>query len=100
ILISSDGGATGSTARLELAGGVSVNNAVTFAQRNDPGGSDGIRNVSGNNTLWGPMTITTGGSAARVQSNAGLLTLAGPITTDATSARNFYLQGAGDGAVG
>ncbi len=99
ILISSDGGATGSTARLELTGGIAVNNPITFAQRNDPGGSDGIRNVSGNNAINAPVTITTGGNQARVQSDAGLITINGNITTDATSARNFYMQGAGNGAV-
>jgi fibronectin-binding autotransporter adhesin len=98
ISITSDGGATGSTARLELMGNVSVNNAITFAQRNDPGGSDGIRNVSGNNIIYGPMTITTGGNQARVRSDASLLTL-GSITTNATTARNLYLQGAGNGVV-
>ncbi|MGD0382439.1 MAG: glycosyl hydrolase [Thermoguttaceae bacterium] len=100
ILISSTGDTTGSTARLELTGGTFVPYSITFAQRNDPAGSDGIRNVSGNNTLDGPMTITTGGNQARVQSDAGQLTLNGPITTNATSARNFYLQGAGNGVVG
>ncbi|MGD0653475.1 MAG: glycosyl hydrolase [Thermoguttaceae bacterium] len=99
ILISSTGDATGSTARLELTGGTFVPYSITFAQRNDPAGSDGIRNVSGNNTLDGPMTIAAGGNQARVQSDAGQLTLNGPITTNATSARNFYLQGAGNGVV-
>src|SRR5204862_152707 len=42
---------------------------------------------------------TTGGSQARVQSDAGLLTINGNISTDATSARNLYLQGTGNGVV-
>jgi autotransporter-associated beta strand protein len=99
INIPSTGDATGSTARLELAGNLFVAHPITFAQRNDPGGSDGIRNVSGNNTLAGPMTITVGGNQARVRSDAGQLTLAGPITTNATTARNLYLQAAGNGIV-
>jgi autotransporter-associated beta strand protein len=97
--ISSDGGATGSTARLELTGGVTIPHAFTFAQRNDPAGSDGIRNVSGNNVLSGPMTIVTGGSQARIQSDAGMLTLSGGISTNATSNRSLYFQGAADGLV-
>jgi autotransporter-associated beta strand protein len=97
--IYSDGGATGSTARLELTGNIYLPQPITFAQRNDPGGSDGIRNLSGNNTLAGPMTIVVGGNQARVQSDAGQLTMSGPITTNATSARNLYLQGAGNGVV-
>jgi autotransporter-associated beta strand protein len=99
INISSTGDATGSTARIELNGNVNYPQAITFAQRSDPAGSDGIRNVSGNNTLSGPLTITLGGNQARVSSNAGLLTLAGPISTNATSSRNFYLQGTGNGVV-
>jgi autotransporter-associated beta strand protein len=97
--IPSTGDATGSTARLEVTGSISVPNPITFAQRNDPGGSDGIRNVSGNNTIGGPMTITIGGNQARVESDAGQLTLGGPITTNATTARNLYLQGAASGIV-
>jgi autotransporter-associated beta strand protein len=97
INISSTGDATGSTARLELAGNITVSPAVFLAQRNDPGGSDGIRNVGGNNTLSGPITITVGGNQARVRSDAGQLTLVGPITTNATTPRNLYLQGAGNG---
>jgi autotransporter-associated beta strand protein len=99
INISSTGDATGSTARIELNGNVNYPQAITFAQRNDPAGSDGIRNVSGNNTLSGPITIVAGGNQARVTSNAGLLTLAGRISTNATSSRNFYLQGTGNGVV-
>jgi autotransporter-associated beta strand protein len=99
INITSTGDATGSTARLELTGNNSIPNPITFAQRNDPGASDGIRNVSGINTLSGPLTITVGGNQARVRSDAGTLNLAGRITTNATSARNFYLQGAGNGVV-
>ena len=97
--ISSDGGSTGSTARFELNGNINIPHPITFAQRNDPLNSDGIRNVSGNNTLSGRMTVTVGGNQARVRSDAGLLTLAGPISTDATSPRNFYLQGNGNGVV-
>jgi autotransporter-associated beta strand protein len=99
INVSSTGDGTGSTARIELNGNVNYPQAITFAQRNDPAASDGIRNVSGNNTLSGPITIVAGGNQARVTSNGGLLTLAGPISTNTTSSRNFYLQGTGNGVV-
>ncbi len=99
LYIYSDGGATGSTGRFELTGNINIANPITYAQRTDPSGSDGIRNVSGNNTLSGPLTITVGGNQARIESDAGLLTLAGPISTNATSSRNFYLQGAGNGTI-
>ena len=99
INISSTGDSTGSTARLELNGNTNIPNPITFAQRNDPANSDGIRNVSGNNTLSGPINIVAGGNQARVRSDSGLLTLAGPVSTNTTSPRNFYLQGNGNGVV-
>jgi autotransporter-associated beta strand protein len=100
IHISSTGSTTGSTARLELSGkDITLAQPITFAQRNDPGGSDGIRNVSGSNALTGRITIAVGGNQARIQSDAGQLTLTGGITTNAASARNLYLQGAGTGLV-
>jgi autotransporter-associated beta strand protein len=93
----SDGGAVGSTARLELTDNISVSSSITFAQRSGP--SDGIRNVRGVNTLSGRITISPGGAAARIQSDSGQLTLSGGITTNAGSGRNLYLQGAGAGVV-
>lgn len=97
--IYSDGGATGSTGRLELTGSVNVTQPVTFLPRNDPGQSDGIRNVSGTNTLSGAFTIGVGGSQTRIRSDAGQITISGPVTTTATSARNLYLQGSSNGAI-
>ena len=99
IYISSVGGTMGSTATLQISGNINVATPVIFAQRNDPGGSVGIENVSGNNTLGGPMEITTGGDQARVQSDAGLLTLNGSVTTNTTTASNLYLQGSGNGNI-
>lgn len=98
ISIPSNGGAIGSTARLELAGSGSIAAAIWLAPRNDPGGSDAIRGVSGTTTITGPITITVGGNQSRIQSDAGLLTV-GSITTNASSSRNLYLQGAGNGVV-
>jgi autotransporter-associated beta strand protein len=97
--IFSTGGATGSTGRLELTGNINITQPVTFLPRNDPGQSDGIRNVSGNNTLSGGLTIGVGGNQTRIQSDAGQLTLSGAVTTTATSARNLYFQGVGNGVV-
>ena len=81
--------------RLELAGGLSLENPITFAQRNNE--TDGVVNVSGDNTLTGPVTIVTGGTSVRFRSDAGRLSLAGPISTTATSARTLWLRGAGGG---
>jgi len=83
--------------RLELTGGLSLSNPITFSQRSNE--TAGIVNVSDDNTIAGPLTIVTGGSAARVRSDAGRLTLAAAITTTATSARNLWLEGEGAGTV-
>ena len=81
--------------RLELAGGLLLDNPITFAQRNNE--TDGVVNVSGDNTLAGPVTIGLGGTSFRVRSDAGRLLLAGPITTTATSARTLWLRGGAGG---
>lgn len=93
------GPGAGSTGRLELSGNTILANPITLAQRSDTNGSDAIRSVSGNNSLNGLITITTGGNQARIRSDAGQLTLGGGVTTTATSGRDLYLQGAGNGNV-
>jgi autotransporter-associated beta strand protein len=94
------GPGAGNAGRLELSGNILLSNNITFAPRNDTNGSDGIRNVSGNNELSGPINITTGGNQTRIRSDAGLLTLSGGISTTATTnPRDLYLQGAGNGLV-
>lgn len=93
----SDGGAVGSTARMELDGGVTLSNPSTIAQRS--GTAPAIVNTGGSNTLSGDIALTVGGASARIQSDAGLLTLAGTISTTATTTRSLYLQGAGNGEV-
>jgi autotransporter-associated beta strand protein len=95
INIASNGGTPGPTCRLELTGGVSVGNAITFAPRNNS--SVAIESLAGNNVLTGTMTIVTGGNQSRVQVDNDQLTISGALTTSATSARNFYLQGVGTG---
>lgn len=96
INFTSDGGAVGSEAQLELSGNVALSNPVTIAQRTSD--VPAIRSVSGNNTLSGGISVGTGGASARVQSDSGLLTISGGITSTAAN-RNFYLQGAGNGVV-
>ncbi|MCW1885441.1 autotransporter-associated beta strand repeat-containing protein [Luteolibacter flavescens] len=85
----------GPTSRLELAGGITLANAMTLNQRNNA--SAAILNVSGNNTLSGSIDLFTGGNRANIQSDAGLLTLSGAILTTTGNARNLYLGGAGNG---
>jgi fibronectin-binding autotransporter adhesin len=104
INITSGGAGIGTANRLEIGGGATLSGPITLAPRNEAVlnsgvATDAIRNTGGDNTLSGAITIVTGGSQSRVQSDAGSLTLSGNITTTATSARNLYLQGASNGTV-
>ena len=60
---------------LELSGGIAPANAITLAGTG-VGGNGAIRNLSGANTLSGALTLS---SAARLQSDAGTLTVSGGI---------------------
>ena len=55
----------------------------------------GLRNVTGDNTLSGTLTLNVGGAFYGLQSDAGTLTL-GPITSAASASRTLSLSGAGN----
>jgi len=95
VLVGPGGNAT--TARLELAGDVTLANAIALPLRNNT--SVAIQNISGTNTLSGTIEVAVGGGAGIIQSDAGTLTLGG-ITSAATGTRTVTLQGAGNGTVG
>lgn len=86
-----------STARLELEGGITLNNAILFTARNNA--STGIRNVSGNNILTGDLTLGTGGDTYTLESAAGHLTVGGNFVPPNSSSRTVVITGAGDGEV-
>ncbi len=91
----------GSTARLELAGGISLPNTISFSGRNNS--TVGIENVSGSNTLAGPINLVSGGGVYNIQTDAGLLTISSSgvtaITDSASGARSLTFQGAGSGSI-
>lgn len=80
----------GEGATLELANNITSAETITFAGQG-VGGGGAIRNLSGNNTLSGPLAYTTN---SRINSNAGTLTLSGPITSSTN--RELRLGGAGN----
>jgi autotransporter-associated beta strand protein len=55
-------------------------------------------NISGNNTIGGTVTLSSGGGNYWIRSDAGTVNLAN-ITAAATGTRTITLQGAGDGGV-
>jgi fibronectin-binding autotransporter adhesin len=99
-----NGNGNSHTARLELTNNITVANAISLNGRG-LSTADGIRNVSGNNTLSGTITQFAGGGTGHIQSDSGLLTLgtsgSNAITVDSSvsSGRTIVLRGAGDGNV-
>lgn len=89
---------------IQLQGGISIPAAVTFTLSNDGTGASpqipyALDNVSGNNTINGPVTVTTGGGNALIQSDSGALVLAGILRiANGQSSRGFNLQGASTAA--
>lgn len=85
-------------AGIQLQGNISIPSSVTFTLSND--GTPGavvpfaLDNVSGNNTINGPILVTTGAGGASIQSDSGTLTLAGNISVaPGQSSRGIILQG-------
>ncbi|MFD0895273.1 autotransporter-associated beta strand repeat-containing protein [Luteolibacter ambystomatis] len=75
-----------------------VSTAATLALSGRAGAVPAIRNVSGDNTLSGTLTINSGGGNYIFQSDAGTLNF-GAFTSAATGARALTFQGAGNFAV-
>ena len=105
-----NGGNTGS-GYLGLSGGISVPEPITIAGRRGftPNNSPPynfephIRNVSGNNTITGDITLFTGGTNHNIGSDAGKLTIAGDIIntidTSPPLTRFLHLRGAAEGEI-
>ncbi|MGN6556146.1 MAG: beta strand repeat-containing protein, partial [Verrucomicrobiota bacterium] len=87
------------TARLELTGNLTLLEPIRISQKQTAAGNvPGVLNISGINTLAGPIELPAGGSYWTVQSAAGNLIVSGPITNTTTSnVRTLWLSGAGDG---
>jgi fibronectin-binding autotransporter adhesin len=94
-------GDVSNSGRVELSGG------ITTGETFELGGRQGvtidaphISNFSGDNIITGQLRGVTGGGVYNVESQAGLLTLAGGITQGAgTGTRTWKLMGAGEGVV-
>jgi fibronectin-binding autotransporter adhesin len=90
---------TDPTARLELAGGITLYEPLTVAQKQTAAASaPAILNVSGTNTLAGPISALEGGSDWTFKSDSGKLIVTGSYTNLATSGgRNVKLRGDAEG---
>ena len=93
------GGNTTGNARLELAGNITIPETFLIDAR-QAGTTDlpAILNVSGDNTLTGPINGNTGGSVYNIASASGLLTVAGNFVPPSTAGtRRLKLMGEGNG---
>jgi autotransporter-associated beta strand protein len=89
------------TAALELAGSVTLAEPLQFVMHNTAGHTQ-LRNVSGLNTLSGPLSLNSGGGRWDFASLAGSLTVSGPITNIATGTdtwRTLHLHGPASGTL-
>ena len=91
-------------AEVQLTGGLVIPAAISFttsggALMNSPGGElIPLRNIAGNNTVEGAITLGGGGNDTVIASDSGTLTLNGTITPN-ISARTLLLRGAGNGVI-
>jgi autotransporter-associated beta strand protein len=93
-------GGSGNNGGLELIGGISLNNPVSFSTKiSAEGPVPGIRNISGDNTLSNTIGTFTNGDYFMIQSDAGLLTLGttGQNAFTLWGGKQLILQGAGNG---
>jgi fibronectin-binding autotransporter adhesin len=87
------------TARLELTGNITLFEPLSISQKQNAAGNvPGLLNVSGTNTLAGPIELPGGGSFWTIQSAAGKLIVSGVTTNNnTTNVRTLWLSGAGEG---
>jgi autotransporter-associated beta strand protein len=78
-------------------GDLATNAAITLAART--GNSPAIRNLSGENSIAGQITINVGGSNYIFQSDTGTLNL-GPLTANAGNTRTLTFLGDGNFSLG
>jgi autotransporter-associated beta strand protein len=83
-----------SSARLELAGAISLANTINLPGRTNS--TVAIQNISGDNTLSGNIDLGIGGNNYTVDSADGLLSITGNITPPGTGDRGIFFTGAGD----
>ena len=89
-----DGTTVSDGAALELFGGITIGAEALTLAGTGLGGNGALRNISGNNTYGGPITL---GAATSIQSDAGTLTL--DVTSGNAVSGAFGLTFAGGGNI-
>ncbi|MES2310315.1 MAG: autotransporter domain-containing protein, partial [Verrucomicrobiota bacterium] len=85
-------------AALQMQGDITVTGEALTIVGDGVSNDGALRNISGNNTWTGNVTITST-PVTRIASDAGTLTISGNIGLSATSTDQFVLQGNGNGEV-
>jgi autotransporter-associated beta strand protein len=89
------GGVTVSSgAALELIGGITIGDEALTLNNTGISSGGALRNISGNNTYGGLITLST--NAARINSDSGTLTLNKSTTAITASNINLTIGGSGD----
>lgn len=88
----------GGTNLLEILGGITVAENISIGSKNNL--STTLRNVSGNNTLTGAISLAGGGIEYNIESAAGNLTLNSNLPTQATAVRTLNISGTGNVSLG
>jgi autotransporter-associated beta strand protein len=89
------------TGRLDItsATGIALAEPLYLGGRTAAGAAH-VRNIAGNNTLSGPLTLDAGGTEFGFTSDAGKLTVSGSVAYgSASGATTLRVGGAGDGAI-
>ncbi len=90
-----DNNAGSSTLELDgTLGGIITQAALTLSGRNNTVVS--LRNIAGDNSITGGLTLNAGGGNYYLQSDAGTLTLGGSLTSLATGSRILTFSGTGN----
>lgn len=89
-----------SGAALELQGGIAVVGETLSLAGSGIDGNGALRNLSGDNSWSGAITVANSPASHRIQSDVGLLTIAGGITETGTAAKTLVFGGGGDVLVG
>lgn len=94
VYFSDQGNAT--SHRIELVGGVTITNPVTWYGRNNV--APAFVSISGANTWSGPLTFSYGGSQYPIEVHgSSALTMAGTTTIQTSGSRSLILGGTGTG---
>jgi fibronectin-binding autotransporter adhesin len=91
-----NGTSVNSGAALELQGGIAVAGEALSLAGTGIGNGGALRNISGNNSWDGTITLQNSPTSHRINSDSGTLTIAGGITETGLSVKTLAFGGSGN----